>query len=369
MPATTRSTVVSVFRNDSDAQSAAAELKASGFTDQDPFIYSAALNNTTAGKSYREEYREGGVTGWFKSLFGHENDEDRSRYEDAVGRGHVVLSVETNDENADAVAHVLERFHPVDVHRENVNETVNTSPVNVPGKPAANANPGYSVTSADSGQQSIPVVAEELKVGKRRVLRGGVRVYSRVIEEPVQESVRLQEQHVRVDRQSVDRPVAKSDLRTGRDQVIEVQEYAEEPVVSKQARVVEEIRIERDQTERTEVINDTLSRTEVRVENLDAANAPATGSKTEFGDDYRRDFAANYANTGATYEDYAPSYLYGYDMANDPRYRGRNFDEVEPDLRAEYGRRYPNGAWDRFKNSVRYGWDRVTGKAKSAAAR
>ena len=135
-------------------------------------------------------------------------------------------------------------------------------------------------------------MAEELKVGKRRVLRGGVRVYSRVIEEPVQESVRLQEQHVRVDRQSVDRPVAKSDLRAGRDQVIEVQEYAEEPVVSKQARVVEKIRIERDETERTEVINDTLRRTEVQVENLGAGDAAAQRSETDFSDDYRRDFAA-----------------------------------------------------------------------------
>ena len=35
-------------------------------------------SDATGGKGYREEYREGGITGWFKSLFGHEHDEDRS---------------------------------------------------------------------------------------------------------------------------------------------------------------------------------------------------------------------------------------------------------------------------------------------------
>jgi len=36
---------------------------------------------------------------------------------------------------------------------------------------------------------------------------------------------------------------------------------------------------------------------------------------------------------------------------------------VESDLRADYGRRYPNSTWDKMKNSIRYGWDKVTGRA------
>ena len=34
----------------------------------------------------------------------------------------------------------------------------------------------------------------------------------------------------------------------------------------------------------------------------------------------------------------------------------------EPDLRAGYERKYPNSTWDKMKDSVRYGWNRVTGK-------
>src|SRR5437764_3366736 len=50
---------------------------------------------------------------------------------------------------------------------------------------------------------AIPVVEEQLKVGKREVQRGGVRVFSRVVETPVNESVNLREEHVNVERRPV----------------------------------------------------------------------------------------------------------------------------------------------------------------------
>jgi hypothetical protein len=49
----------------------------------------------------------------------------------------------------------------------------------------------------------------------------------------------------------------------------------------------------------------------------------------------------------------------------DPRYKGRSYDEIESDLQSEYGRRYPKGAWEKMKDAVRYGWDKVTGKAQA----
>jgi hypothetical protein len=142
-----------------------------------------------------------------------------------------------------------------------------------------------------------------------------------------------------------------------------VAEYAEEPVVQKQARVVEEVRVGKDVSERTETIRDTVRRQEVQVENL--GQGGATGN---YSDDFRRDFQANYANGGGRFEDYEPAYTYGYEAANDARYRGRSWQDVESDLRTDYGGRYPNSAWDRMKNAVRYGWDRVTGQARGAAA-
>lgn len=403
MATTTRSTVIAVYRNNSDAQGAAAELQANGFNARDIFISSAdtaVASEEAETRDYATHHEhEGGVTGWFKSLFGH-SESDRDDYENAVRSGNVLLSVETDDQNTEAVGDILDRFNPVDIHREdsgatseiagsgtagavsgttagrNYGAAQSTAPQTVPATNQRQATgsakpPSTSAARTNAENQAIPVVQEELQVGKRRVLRGGVRVYSRLVEQPVEETVRLREETVRVNRERVDRPVTQADLRPGRDQVIEVQEYAEEAVVAKQARVVEEVRIQKDANERDETVRDTVRRTEVRVEGIEAENARgATGAgETNFDEDYRRDFQTNYANSGAKYDEYAPAYSYGYDMANDPRYSGRDFDEVESDLRADYGRRYPNSAWDRFKNSVQYGWDKVTGKTRAATSR
>ena len=57
-------------------------------------------------------------------------------------------------------------------------------------------------TEAEGNQEnsSIPVVKEELQVGKRAVQRGAVRVYSRLMQQPVEEKISLREEHVNVDR-------------------------------------------------------------------------------------------------------------------------------------------------------------------------
>jgi len=60
----------------------------------------------------------------------------------------------------------------------------------------------------------------------------------------------------------------------------------------------------------------------------------------EFDDsDFRSDFQKRYANAGGSYDTYLPAYRYGYDVGSDPRYEGRSFEEIEPDLRADYSQR------------------------------
>ena len=120
----------------------------------------------------------------------------------------------------------------------------------------------------NAGQTAaIPVVEEEIAVGKREVERGGVRVHTEVQERPVQEQVNLREEHVKVERRPVDRPASEADIARARQSgTLEVRETAEEAVVQKQARVVEEVRVGKEATERTETINDTVRRTDVEVE-------------------------------------------------------------------------------------------------------
>ncbi len=116
-------------------------------------------------------------------------------------------------------------------------------------------------------EKAIPVVAEELEVGKRTVDQGGVRLYRRIVEVPVEESVQLREEHVSVDRVPVDRAVTDRDAAF-RDRTIELTETAEEAVISKDARVVEEVFVSKGATEHTETVRDTVRRTEVEVEEL-----------------------------------------------------------------------------------------------------
>lgn len=371
MATRTQSTVVAVFRNSSDAQAAAAELKANGFTDSDIYISTYGETSTASGAGTGgaeiTSHREGGIKGWFKSLFEEDDQQsDRSYYEGAVNSGNVLLSVDVDDNNIDDALDVLDKHNPVDLNRDTATAT------SAEATSAAAAGASRTTTSGTRGKtsknasadlpKSIPVVQEDVKVGKRSVLRGGVRVYSRLVEQPVEQNVRLQEEHVRVERQPVNRPVEADELKAGREEVIEVQEFAEEPVISKQARVVEEVRISKDATERTETVRDKVRHTEVNVENL------AKGTTGAYDDDFRRDFDTRYASVGGRYEDYAPAYQYGYQSASDPRYQGRSWDEVQSDLRSDYGQRYPNSTWDRVKDSIRYGWDKVTGRAKSASS-
>jgi len=100
-------------------------------------------------------------------------------------------------------------------------------------------------------------------------------------------------------------------------------------------------------------------------ENLD----PAT-SGTGLGNDwlaeeqYWRTNWSNrpYATADRGFDYYKPGYQYGYESAN--RYRGRNWNDVESDLRSGWDR-FENkgqGTWEHMKDAVRDAWNRVTGK-------
>jgi uncharacterized protein (TIGR02271 family) len=117
------------------------------------------------------------------------------------------------------------------------------------------------------GQTAIPVVEEEVAIGKREVERGGVRVRTEVQERPVEEQVRLREEHVTVDRRPVDRPASQADInRAQQGGTFEVREKAEEAVVQKNPRVVEEVVVGKEATQRTETVRETARKTDVHVE-------------------------------------------------------------------------------------------------------
>ncbi|GGD91267.1 YsnF/AvaK domain-containing protein [Caballeronia grimmiae] len=97
-----------------------------------------------------------------------------------------------------------------------------------------------------------------------------MRVYSRATETPVSETVNLREAHATIERRPVDRVATAADLKEGS---VEIRETAEHVVVAKTARVIEEVVVGREATERTETINETLRGTDVEVEHVRGGTA------------------------------------------------------------------------------------------------
>lgn len=206
------------------------------------------------------------------------------------------------------------------------------------------------------GQEILPIIEEELRVGKREVSRGGVRVHSRVVETPVEKSVNLREEQVNVERRPVDRPATDRDFEAFREGTLEVRETAEEAVVDKQARVVEEIVVDKTAQEREEVIRDVERRTEVDVERVEGTSGGVNLNR--FDDDFRRHYEQHYTGSGLQYDRFRPAYQYGYTYGG--RYRGRTWADVEAEARRDWERQYSDSPWERFKDAVRAGFERAT---------
>jgi uncharacterized protein (TIGR02271 family) len=135
---------------------------------------------------------------------------------------------------------------------------------------------GRAAQGMTGREETIPIVEERLRIGKREAHSGRVRVRSYVIETPVEEQVRLREEHVHVERHAVDRPVTGSDADLFRERTIEAEESSEEAVVAKEARVTGEVVVNKEVRERTETVRDSVRRTEVEVDEDNVANTNTT---------------------------------------------------------------------------------------------
>jgi stress response protein YsnF len=116
-------------------------------------------------------------------------------------------------------------------------------------------------------EEAVPVVEEELSVGKREVTGGGVRVTSLVEERPVEETVGLREEKVEADRRPADRELSAEEAEAAfEEKTVEMMGTREEAEVSKTARVVGEVSLNKQTNEREQTVRDTVRRTEVEVE-------------------------------------------------------------------------------------------------------
>ncbi len=289
-------TLAAFFDTKGAAEQAVADLEAIGIPKQ--HITMVAGGSTTAiGDAATVPQHEGFLQS-LKDLFMPEADQ--YSYAEGLRRGGYLVSIKAEEANYNRVLDILDRDGAVDMdERETTwrsegwtgyqagaipmaatgatatDTAYRTAPLTAYSQPLA-----AKGTVADGADETISVYEESLQVGKREVSHGRLRVRSYVVETNVNEQVSLRTESVHVDRRPVDRAISATDALF-QDRVIEVEEFAEEAVVSKQARVVEEISLHKEARDRTETITDTVRHTEVEIE--DGRGAVVGGSTVRTG--------------------------------------------------------------------------------------
>ncbi len=314
-------TVTCLFNSESQASSIVRKLEDAGFTQGKICLFSKTGNNRiwdgtsddASGLSHDrvEDYlSRNGVP-----------QHDARAYAEGVRRGHALVAVRCDDDEVNEVIRIMDNEDALDIDERQAawrSEGWTGSGAAMAGSGLSGAGMIGTADSATTGatgmmggsmedradmrartdmssrsdmtgsrdmsgrDEVIPVAEEELHVGKREVNRGRVRIQSHVVERPVQEQVSLRQEHVEVERRPVEGSMREGAMGSNedlfRERSIEVEERTEEPVVSKEARVVEEVVVRKDAEQRTETVSDTVRKTEVEVEDERGNAVPRTGT-------------------------------------------------------------------------------------------
>jgi uncharacterized protein (TIGR02271 family) len=298
-------TVTALFDSRAEAEAARERLSQSSIDAERVRI----LDQSSSGSSGSGESGEGF---WSSVKDAFMPDDDRHAYEEGMRRGGYLLCAQVDEDDTDRAISILEESDSVDFDQRqdswrsegwqpysgtmgttggNMGTTGGTGTMGLAGtSPSLESDRTTGMTGRAEDrvvqEERIPIVQEQLHVGKREVNRGGARVRSYIRETPVHEQVNLREEHVSVERRPVDQVIAAGDnigdADLLRERTVEMTETAEVPMVSKEARVAEELVVRKTAEERTEQVEDTVRHTEVDVDE----DGRGTGERSAlFGND------------------------------------------------------------------------------------
>jgi uncharacterized protein (TIGR02271 family) len=274
--------IVAVFESETAAAAAASDLVAQGIPRSAIRQYSANGRDAVAASSTESTTTTHSGGGFWAWLRGEDTDSSTTRaaypetasYDRRAQAGNAVLSVTLlDDSQIHTAVTILDSHHPLDVDESTEEADAGASDALQTGDRSgttwsadrAALRSGTADHSASRREEIVPLSEEQVTIGKRMVDRGTTRVRRYVVERPVEEQVTLRGERVTVERR---RPVS-TDGRVGanafEERVVEVHEREEEPVVEKRARVVEEVAIKREETERTETVHDSVRKEEVEI--------------------------------------------------------------------------------------------------------
>ncbi len=192
--------------------------------------------------------------------FGGEPNDGTAIYDQSLESGSSVIIVAGGEDEGDRIVAILEIHKPIEIDERTASFGL--------------AHP--TGTARREREATLPLSEESLRVGKRLVNRGDARIRRYVVETPVVELVSLHTEKVMLGPHAVtdDRP-AVGEMFTY--QTVEMTGSAEEAVVSKTARVVEEVRLRKEATDRVETIRDSVRKEKVEVRQLPGTDTDDTG--------------------------------------------------------------------------------------------
>lgn len=253
--------IVAVYDTEAHATAAVRDLEAAHVPSE--AISRHAGTESVSGSAVSGANSAGGQ-GFWSSLFGGEPDHDTTVYDRSLESGSSVVTVRVPDEHVDAVTRILERHQPIDIDERaaSLGLGANRTPAAVAGMQASTHDTAAALRN--EGEEVIALSEEQLTVGKRLVNRGTTHIRRFVVETPVEENVTLHSERVSIDRRPASTG-ARVDNADFTDRTIEVRETDEEAVVSKTARVKEEVVVHKEATDRVETVRDTVRRQDVEI--------------------------------------------------------------------------------------------------------
>jgi len=300
--------LVAVYPTLEEARRVSDRLLAEGVNAADVRLTDAAMTSGTSDVP-REPHREGGFFDW---LFASDvPDYDRNRYSRYLNENRVAVSVRAVDQHwHDRILAIMEEFNPIDIDDDGHSVTHERAATGISASPATSAQTAGTTASTNVGttgtyhtasartelgatartdmqtrartdmsrerEEVIPVVKEELEVGKRATERR-YRVKTYVVEHPVEKQVTVRDERVEIEH----RPISRTgDLRMPQEREIEVVERHEEPFAEKRVTGQEEIVVRKEVVERPETVRGTVRETKVDVEKEPADTAARTTTDT-----------------------------------------------------------------------------------------
>ena len=253
--------IVAVYDKLGKAKDAMRALEASGFSTSDISL----LNRDALTNSDIHD------TNLWQRLFGRNvADHESSVYNRTIQSGGAILTLRVPDSEVSRAMQILDVHHPMDMNEKGSSWDM-TTPIasSTPASKAVAPPPVVPKTTASafSKEEVLRLAEEHLDVGKRQVETGKARIRRFVIEEPVESQVTLHEEHAAMLRRTVSEPHLVKDI-DWTDKTIEITETDEQAVVSKTARVTEEVVIRKEGSDHVETVRDRVRHQQVEIDRL-----------------------------------------------------------------------------------------------------